>query len=433
MNDLPSQTLQQQEHARAVSGEELEVLGKKAASLYQDGTHNLSEAVVETVKHAQLAPEQVRRVVEFANTHAYLQEFKKEGAHKVIEFVGGPANPSDVLKDLNDGGGGTVFDRGTLDYNQPPESVIKTGSRVTTPMVKSASIEEETLESYLEKSTVDAPKTAAVHHYDDQLWGLFGKDTPLPMHNPAGPLLELRDKLAAANDQLNGDISSSEVDFAEAGERLYHEVKQAALEGTSLGDVVVAWSGSTPSPEYIKAAFQILTPKLRDGGVFPSLDSIGASLEKRGSDNRLVNPEHPLVKEFEHFCETGTKLASFRELKKDVVEGLGQTMALIKQAVEVGGLARKGWDVLGRAGQAVGDVVGPAASQAVGADPKAVARATKNLVQYGGAGTAGLGGLALTQEVTDRPTTQNILSSYKSLVPGTEEYNLRRYRIQTGQ
>lgn len=131
MHDLPSGILLQQAHSRPISGEELEVLGKQAACKYVEGcAPTLSAAVVETVKSAGLSPEQVRRVVEFANTDAYLQDFKKEGAqHRFISFDGGPADPSEVLKDLNDGGGGTVFDHGGLEhYLMSPEDVVKHSS-----------------------------------------------------------------------------------------------------------------------------------------------------------------------------------------------------------------------------------------------------------------------------------------------------------------
>lgn len=123
MHDLPSIALLQQSHAIPKSGEELEVLGKSAARKYVSGhCPTLNEAVVDTVKHGGLSPEQVRRVVEFANVNAYLTEFNKEGgAHKYVEFHGGPANPAEVLRDLNDGGGGTVFDRGLADYSHDPE------------------------------------------------------------------------------------------------------------------------------------------------------------------------------------------------------------------------------------------------------------------------------------------------------------------------
>lgn len=121
MHDLPPQTQLQQSAAHPMSGEELEVLGKRASAMYRCGGCTLNDAVVETVKKAGLSPEQVKRVVEFANTDAYLKEFEKKGAtHKYIDFHGGPANPSEILKDLNDGGGGTVFDTGSGDYMSPP-------------------------------------------------------------------------------------------------------------------------------------------------------------------------------------------------------------------------------------------------------------------------------------------------------------------------
>ena len=122
MQDLPAVTLLQQSHAIPKSGEELEVLGKAASKKFVSGqSGTLNEAVVETVKHAGLSPEQVKRVIEFANTSAFLSDFHKEGgAHKYVEFHGGPADPAEVLRDLNDGGGGNVFDRGLADYSYDP-------------------------------------------------------------------------------------------------------------------------------------------------------------------------------------------------------------------------------------------------------------------------------------------------------------------------
>ena len=69
MHDLPSVMLLQQSHAPVKTGEELETMGKVASRKFLTGeAGSLNEAVVETVKHAGLGPEQVRRVIEFANT-----------------------------------------------------------------------------------------------------------------------------------------------------------------------------------------------------------------------------------------------------------------------------------------------------------------------------------------------------------------------------
>ncbi len=88
MSDLPTFAITQQMHARPVAAEDLEVFGKQASARWSEGhAKNLSEAVIETVKHAHLSPQQVQRVIEFANTDAFLKEFKKEGSeHKYIDF-----------------------------------------------------------------------------------------------------------------------------------------------------------------------------------------------------------------------------------------------------------------------------------------------------------------------------------------------------------
>ena len=186
--DLPAQTFLQQSSARAVSGEELETFGKHAADLYGAGTSpTLNEAVVETIKSAGLAPEQVRRVVEFANTHAFITEFKKEGtANKYVVFDGGPAEVNSVLQDLNDGGGGTVFDRGTLDYSHTPK--VKTAS--VGGMNKTASAQNEA---------------------DDILAQAFAVDrqaSPLPFANPLGDVQDMRYKLAGVRDSLTSEIGT---------------------------------------------------------------------------------------------------------------------------------------------------------------------------------------------------------------------------------
>jgi hypothetical protein len=125
-SDLPATLSVQQSHARPIGGEELELLGKKAAARYSSGGVPLTQAVVDTVKHAALSPEQVRRVAEFANISAYLTEFQKCGNdHRYVQFQGGPADVPAILRDLNDGGGGTVFDRGLADYYQPPPDIEK--------------------------------------------------------------------------------------------------------------------------------------------------------------------------------------------------------------------------------------------------------------------------------------------------------------------
>jgi len=344
MSDLPAQGLFQQLNAKPVSGEHLEVLGKKAAACWSSGAvTTLNQAVVDTVKHAGLSPEQVRRVIEFANTEAYLTEFKKEGAHRVVSFPGGPANPSEILKDLNDGGGGSVFDRGTGDYKQPPRAV-KTASRSSDALEKTASVGVET------------------DIVDDFFQKLSSGSAGYPEADPYGDVIELKDKLAAEYDNLTSEISGLETIYADLADRVYSGVKQAALSGRTLGEVVQVWSGAVPSADHVKIAFQLFTPRLLREGVFHTPQELLSSTEKVGHV-RMVNPKHPMVLDYQEYCQTLSKLAELRVQKEEVRECLGQLTVFMKQAAlipKITGAAAKASGPVGQAAKSVMEkVVGP--------------------------------------------------------------------------
>jgi hypothetical protein len=314
MHDLPESVLLQQANAIPKSGQELEVMGKHAASLYTSGRCScLTEAVIETVKEASLSPEQVRRVVEFANVDAYLQEFKKEGQeHRFIEFEQGPADPSEVLKDLNDGGGGTVFDTGSLDYDEPPPDVAKTSSA---NMTKLGMIERP------------LQKAFAV------------EDPPLPYENPMQDSMELRDKLAAVYDHLTSKLVGYESMFADLTDSIYDHVKQAALTDTSLGQVVQALSTLTDEPELIKHAFHMITPRLIEEGVFRNRTAMAESLESLDK-TAMVNSAHPLISDFNEWCECLVKMAQARKASEEVASNLDTLNTFVKEA----GAAGKAWE-----------------------------------------------------------------------------------------
>lgn len=303
MSDLPQNSLLQQRHARPVSGEELEMLGKRAAASWSEGECcSLTCAVTCAVKHASvpLSPEQVRRVVEFANTEAYLKEFKKEGEHKIVDFgPDGPANPADVLRDLNDGGGVTVMDSGLGDYRRPPEE-------------KRASAESDESAFYQAFLT----KTAGAY----------------PEHNPFSDVIELRDKVAGAYDHVTAEISGLEVAYMDLSERLYGQVKQAAMEGISLGEIVQAWSTVTDEPEFVKAAFDQFVPRLFNDGVFRNLDEMGNSIVKTAGA-KYVNVNHPLVGGYNDFCQTLYKLSGLRAYQEELYATYNQATGFLSEVM----------------------------------------------------------------------------------------------------
>jgi len=412
MEDLPAIALLQQSHAKDKTGQELEVLGKTAAKKYIGGELTLSKAVVETVKTAGLSPEQVKRVAEFANTEAYLDEFRKEGEHKVIEFKGGPADPSVILQDLNDGGGGTVFDKGDGDYNYPP------------PDVKQASVSNRS------KMELEEPKLAEAFHVKHS--------EELPYADPFQEAMEVRDKLASAYDQIDSELTGLETMYMDLGDELYKQVKQASLNGISLGRIIQGWHAVTDEPEYVKVAFQLLTPQLLEQGVFPSRVAMADSMEDI-EKVATVNTEHPIVKDFKDFCEAITKVAQARALSEELAEGVEQMNAFMKQArkssyVEAArDLVRKGW----HGAKGLAETGAQAAEKNIPGTPGTVAAGALRASPYLG---AAVGGEAAYEHARYGPTLAPIRGAVESVyragagrVPGSKAKAMRRYQIATGR
>jgi hypothetical protein len=395
MSDLSSDAMYQQRHAHPHSGETLELLGKRAAVEWESGRHaTLTESVVATVKQAHLSPEQVKRVVEFCNETAFNREFKKEGTtNKVVDFHGGPADVSDVLKDLNDGGGGSVFDSGTLDYAAPPTET------------KTASIREE-----------------------NALFELFGegRDAVLPYENPHGEVIDLKDKLASAEQHLQSQLSGLEVMYADMSDRVYHEVKQAALEGVSLGEILQAWETVAPSEEHIKVAFTLITPRLLREGVFHRVEDMTQSIDKTAGV-AVVNKAHPLITEFSDYCDTLSKLAETRSAREELKAHLSSCSEYLKQASLAGTVAKTtaGWadksapflkDQLGKG-------PGWVASKGIQYAPHLAGAVALNEVDTHGENSPGIGGKVY------RGAKHGLLQQ----IPGTQDNIRHKWEIQSGQ
>lgn len=398
MSDLPQSGLLQQLHARAISGEHLELLGKQAAAKWASGScDSLNAAVITTVKHAGLSPEQVKRVCEFANTGAYLDEFKKEGSsHRYIDFPGGPADPSFVLQDLNDGGGGSVFDRGTLDYDRPP------------PKEKHAAADPR----------VEAAVKVA--------FAVTDTEAPMLQHNPYQGVMALRDKLAAVRDFVTSEIDSAELQYADIADRLYQTVKQAALSGQSLGEVLQAWGTVAPSADFAKVAFQLFTPRLFREGVFHSTEALANSLTKTAA-NVVVNQAHPAVLEFAEYCDTLQKLAAYRALKEEARAHHATLTASLKQA----SAAEAAGKALGSAWRGAKGVAGGAGS-AVGGAMREANIPGAGLAEFGISHSPHLAALLAANDLRLHATNSPLGQHALELVPGTPQHEMHKARIQQG-
>jgi hypothetical protein len=362
----------------------------------------------------------VKRVIEFANTDAYLQEFKKEGAdHKYIHFHGGPANPSEVLKDLNDGGGGTVFDRGVGDYNSPPPDLEK----------KSAALAAANCERL-------GVKTASVYDpAERELQAMFNiQEQPIPYADPWEESVTLREKLAGARDHLNSELGALEVEYMTICDHLYHQVKQASLNDVPLGHVIQAWADVVPGPDYVKLAFARIGPRLVREEVFPSRVALGESLEKTASG--VPDHTHPLIKTFAAFCTHLDKLAEVRTARDEITgaferidwflkEGMKKQALLkdkVKQAASVTGVLGKAW----RGSKQLAEQAAPHVEKAIGGRAGELAGKATKYVPHA---VAGLAGLEAYDRAVKHGPLRGVGTFAKARIPGTQEYYMRQMAL----
>jgi hypothetical protein len=300
-----------------------------------------------------------------------------------------------IIKDLNDGGGGNVFDTGSFDYHSAPET-------------KQASAHGDVFDEFEKAASVEI-STA---------FEAIGS-------NPFRDSMELRDKLASEYDKNIAQINGLESIFHDISKQLFHHVKQASMSGHSLGEIVSIWSDYAPDDIYVKVAFQHLMPQLIDNEVI-SAEGLAESLQKTAS-NRMVNPKHPLVTDFQEFCETVDKLASLRDEQLDIGNGLGELNTFLMKMADASnkGLLQKAVDGItwlgghaDRAGQAVGGLL-------LGDQHKAHAGTLARYATY--AAPAVAAHEFYRSKIKHNPTVSKMMS----VVPGTQEYNNREMEIMS--
>lgn len=268
----------QQKNARPIDPEELEMMGKRAASMYRDTGVGLSDAVIEIVKEARLAPEQVKRVCEFANTTAYLEEFEKAGAVRNVTFDGGPADPGKVLRDLNDGSSPAINHIDSSDYSTPVGS-YKTAGKSMAKIASAFGVPEGSMEK-----TAEATFSHSLHA------------------NPIDDVYDLKVSLESAKQDFISKLGSSGVIYEDVTNDLCAAVKEEVLSGTSLGDIARACAPFSDDVSLRKQAMVEIGKYLRDGGYLKQ-EELGASLQKVASVGVIPDPKHPVIERFVAFTK----------------------------------------------------------------------------------------------------------------------------------
>jgi hypothetical protein len=330
---------------------------------------------------------------------------------KVVSFEGGPASFSDVIRDLNDGGGGSVSDPapGPSDYSSPPPDVNK---------LAAANLD------FFGRLNEKVAEAFAV------------SETELPFADPLRDAIEAREKIASLYDEATSEISSLEVELMGVCDDFYGHVKRASLHGVPLGNIVAALSTVESDPVFMKEAFEYLTPKLIENGVFPNFRTLSSSLEKTAQVGTL-NPDHPLLGSYRYFCDTVTKLAATTQVRDELQEQLNQVGAFLKTAKDWVDVAEQGVRAIPKAWNKVTGIAnkasGPAGELASRLGGPTAGKVVGTAVKYAPHVAAGLAAEDAYQHMKYNPVVRGTSNFVMSRVPYTEQNQIRQYQIQRGQ
>lgn len=198
----------------SITPERLELMGKEAATLLVEKGVPLNESISKLAgAEADINAEQVKRVVEFANTAAYLSFHDKnkmageESSYPQFEL----ADPNRILGNLSSGSRPTQLTKVDLDYGRAPEK-----KKISSPK----------LEAALEELFLGPAGTEKRASLD------FTPETV------TGHIMETKDNLVSLKANLEHSGERLDMLRKQADAEYYDAVKRHLLEGGSFTDVV---------------------------------------------------------------------------------------------------------------------------------------------------------------------------------------------------
>ena len=226
-------------------------------------------------------------MTEFANLYAFDDAFSKTaGDHRVINFERGPANPSEVMKELR------------LD-----PTPITSGPSYSQPSSYSAG--QDGLEAMFSGHQKTASQSVQSQEYS--------------YVNPHGHIVELWEKLTAAREKIASDLSMFENNYNSAAESMCKEARQVLLDGFSPVDVSSVVSAAAQNKALVKLALKFIYER----GVH---DVMFGGVTKTASKG-LVNTEHPLFKATRDFV----KVAEARYNHAAALEQLNDQIRVVRK------------------------------------------------------------------------------------------------------
>ncbi len=271
------------------SPEKLRALAKHACAAHLESGVPLSEAVINVLRNEHgLGSEHVRRVVEFANNDVFQAIFEKtSGDHRFIDFNGGPADPSVVLKELR---------------MSTAEIPVRANSGMQklafyTPGVDSAEDIFETV------------KTASDSY---------------PYANPVKELLDTRMRLQGVQEHIASSLSSLELQYNQAARDMCKVAYQMILSGTGPTDIASVLGRVSPTPDYSALALKHIYEAV---GHLPAPSIVKTAAAK----SAVVNMNHPLVQTFREFVKVANDRFTYASAVDIVREELARVNLRIKE------------------------------------------------------------------------------------------------------
>jgi hypothetical protein len=268
MEEISTMATSDKPTGRPVDAARLEDLGKQAAKLAAVNGLSLTEAAVQVLNTEKLSAAQVRRAVEQCNTYAVNGKFASlSGVDRIVHIDGGPADPEQVLACLKLSAAPRGAHINALEYTIPPS---REKSASATSSVKLAAAED---------------------------------------------LSDLRDKLAAAHEELDGMAEASSWRMEDALDLLRGAVKTAVLEGAYVAELYAAWAPVSPTMAKVAAA------------QFRNEYGWGHRVE-----GRAIASDHPVMQHFEAFAKCADTYYMHTTARKDVEGQLARVESHLRRA-----------------------------------------------------------------------------------------------------
>jgi hypothetical protein len=268
MADELSRILQSDQPRASLSPEKLEMMGKEAASLLTEKSVPLNRSIAKLASgHADINAEQVKRIVEFANTSAYLtfhdrnKTASAESSYPQFDL----ADAGTIMASLNKTSEAKVI-RIDSNYGRAPEK---------------QKVSNDKTEAALAELFLGKEKSAKVLD--------FSTDTVVDH------IMSTKENLVSLKESLEGSASKLDMTSKQASEDYYGAIKDHLLEGGSFVDVIRGAHESGESGTKVASVMQpFIARLLMDKVAAPAkLHAQLNELEKVA--HRVVDADHPFV------------------------------------------------------------------------------------------------------------------------------------------